>query len=243
MRARSIATVLVAGVSAGCWGERFEPAEDVGSGTGQDPADSTPDSGAPASGGDGATPSSGGAGNAPPGAASGGASTSPGGGAASAPPAAAGAGSPPVVTCVEPNLPALPLSCPPECTGGCQASTCRISCTGDDACKDQAILCPANMHCELACNGKGACEKARIQCGSLHACRIICMGEASCKEATASCGAGSCDVDCRARNACHHTRIHCGTGACSVQGSGAEADCGPSCLCALPEPQSGGDDD
>jgi hypothetical protein len=213
MGASSIASVMCCGLSAAllgaCWGESFEAANDDERGG----AESIPEQPAPAS-----TPVTTPSGNVP---------------AAPAPTSTPDDITSPI-SCADAVAPSVPLICPAECTGGCNAGTCRIACTGNDSCREQALVCPPGMDCEIACNGDHACEKARVQCGPLHACRIICMGEAACKETTLNCGAGSCDVDCRAEKACEKTDVNCGSGACSIQGTGAKAACGASCACATP---------
>ncbi len=86
-------------------------------------------------------------------------------------------------------------TCPPECTGGCDGTTCTIECFGNGACDDESVACPPGWDCDVVCSGNGACDGATIACTD-NACTIGCSGNWGCRNARIECGEGTCAVDC-----------------------------------------------
>lgn len=177
-------------------------------------------------GGDGAVPAEGGA--------------APGDGAGSGDPSwsattrgAGGVGGAPTDACdAAPSAPGG--SCPPECTAGCEAATCSIACSGEEACEEESLLCPAGFDCQIVCAGEKACEKATLFCPVNHACTVACEGDEACKNAIIIGGAGSLSLTCGEEGACKGAKVACGHGPCTAHCSGGptpDVACGPSCQC------------
>ena len=106
------------------------------------------------------------------------------------------------------------MSCPPECTGGCSATTCRILCDDAQECKEQSLLCPSGWACLVECRGQQSCERAVLECGAATACSATCTGQQSCRELLLLCGATDCGVSCGGPDSCEETNAVCGTGRC-----------------------------
>jgi hypothetical protein len=110
------------------------------------------------------------------------------------------------------GAPTAPV-CPAPCDS-CTGSTCILGCSGEAACKDRMLACPAGHACQLTCAGKAACEKLRLLCPPASACSVRCEGEQdACKDMTVTCGTSRCEAEC------------------PMQGAGPKLICGKSVAC------------
>jgi len=144
----------------------------------------------------------------------GGSSTAEGGSQGSS----GGSGGAPPGTCGDAPVPTA-TTCPDVCTGGCDDGVCRVRCTGEDACKDDDIVCPSSMDCRVLCQAKQACEKVELRCSEFGRCEVTCLGEKSCKEMEIEAREGPVELDC-AGDACEKVELRCGSNRC-------QASCGP----------------
>ena len=81
--------------------------------------------------------------------------------------------------------------CPGVCTGGCQGTTCIMTCPN-------ACTCPPGWDCEVVCGSNGCAGK--VDCSLAHDCTVACGSGYSCSGGI-FCGTGDCTVTCPP-NAC-----------------------------------------
>lgn len=127
-------------------------------------------------------------------------------------------------------------TCPAVCNGGCSNAVCTINCVGQDACKDQARVCPAGFACSIVCNGQAACRNSPLTCPGYFACSLACDGQDSCNNADLSCSkSGVCSIACSSsNNVCKNAVQTCGDNECTATCAGASkpsTNCGSSCDC------------
>ena len=134
----------------------------------------------------------------------------------------------------QPTAPSGP--CPQDCTGGCSAGVCLITCGLGGSCQDATLTCPAGFACQVECAGAQACEKTQVICAERYACVVHCgADDRCCRNVDVTCSTGPCDLSCADNTACQGATVHCGSNRCYVTcsaGSGAGAlQCNDSCDC------------
>ncbi|MCA9625607.1 MAG: hypothetical protein KC731_41580 [Myxococcales bacterium] len=126
-------------------------------------------------------------------------------------------------------------ACPTECTGGCNANKCFITCDDPSECASANLVCPAGFDCQVTCSGASSCASAIIDCPSLHQCTVVCNAASACASATVNCSAdGPCNLGC-GNMQCASAVMNCGNDACNATCQGGAAfptvNCNNACQC------------
>jgi hypothetical protein len=111
----------------------------------------------------------------------------------------------------DPAQAACVAACPEG--GTCEAGTCVLACPGLASCTT-GVTCPPGIACRITCTGEKACKLA--DCGSASACRVECVGKASCERVRST--SAQTDIACTQKDACPDTR--CDGDSCAVQCNG-----------------------
>jgi hypothetical protein len=128
-------------------------------------------------------------------------------------------------------------TCPPECTGGCNAGVCTIACNAAGECQgNPPINCPAGFACVVSCGGTDGCRQNTINCPDGYPCTVTCTGQTACRFTNVNCSAtGVCNVACGSANqTCRDGLVTCGGNSCQVTCPGSfppTVACGSSCSC------------
>ena len=105
--------------------------------------------------------------------------------------------------------------CTVECSGpsACERSTIgcgpgRVSCSGQDSCKDTHFICPANNNCTINCDGQYSCQNARVTCPTGdYSCNILCTDPLSCPNLSITNTHNVNLLCCRGETACAGTSV------------------------------------
>jgi hypothetical protein len=137
------------------------------------------------------------------------------------------------------DVPPSGVSCPSQCTGGCNAGVCTIDCNAGGGCPSNTISCPATFDCIVSCDSINACATKTITCPANHTCSVECMADGACTSTSVACGqSGVCELKCGAHpGACTNTSLTCGGNACTatcddgVVSGTPNVACGMACSC------------